>query len=233
MPLANIRWLLLDLDNTLLDFTQSAKRALSATYRVFGVERNTKNVDTYREINNKCWLAFESGHIDVATLKNLRFHLLVDELNLDVDPNAINQYYLRTLSQQIDPMPGAHSFLKWSSKHFSLVLATNGFQEVQRPRIASSGMAAYFDHIVISEEIGFNKPAPGFFEYTFEKMGAPKKTHVMIIGDNLGSDIQGGSDYGIRTCWFNPEQYSPSPTSPVPDLSIAALDDFRQKWKPV
>jgi len=81
---------------------------------------------------------------------------------------------------------------------------TNGMTNVQRPRFKASPITAYFQHIVISEEIKHSKPSKEIFDHAFKLMGEPKKEHVMMIGDNLGSDVQGGLNYGIDTIWFNP-----------------------------
>lgn len=232
MPLRDVGWLILDLDNTLLDFDRAAKRSLISTYRRFGISTDEKHINAYRHINHRCWRAFEAGEIDVVTLKDLRFQMLVEDLGLSINPDQINSFYLDTLSKQIDPMPGAHDFLNWADKSFSLVLATNGFKQVQRPRIALSGISAYFKHIIISEEIGFNKPDKEFFDHTFSRMGEPAKKEVMIIGDNLGSDIKGGTDYGILTCWLNSEDIYLPENAPTPDLSIHKLDDLLKYHSP-
>ncbi len=226
MPLRDVGWLILDLDNTLLDFDRAAKRSLISTYRRFGISTDEVHINAYRQINHRCWRAFEAGEIDVATLKNLRFQMLVEDLAISINPDQINSFYLNTLSKQIDPMPGALEFLKWADNNFSLVLATNGFKQVQRPRIASSGISAHFKHIIISEEIGFNKPDKEFFDHTFHRMEGPAKNEVMIIGDNLGSDIKGGADYGILTCWLNNGDITKPQNAPTPDLSIHKLHDL-------
>lgn len=232
MPLRDVDWLILDLDNTLLDFDRAARRSLISAFRRFGITPDEEHINAYRQINHRCWRAFEAGEIDVDTLKDLRFRLLVENLGVSISPDQINSFYLTTLSKQIDPMPGSHNFLKWANKNFSLVLATNGFKEVQRPRIAASGISGYFQHIIISEEIGYNKPDSGFFDHTFTQMGGPARKEVMIVGDNLGSDIKGGADYGILTCWFNRDQISIPQEAPTPDFSIHRLADLLKYHSP-
>jgi HAD superfamily hydrolase (TIGR01549 family) len=83
-------------------------------------------------------------------------------------------------------------------------VVTNGLSEVQRPRLESSAIAPYIEKLFISEEIGAAKPDPAFFEAVFRGIGGPPKSQVLIIGDSLTSDMQGGIDYGIDTCWYDP-----------------------------
>jgi 2-haloacid dehalogenase len=77
---------------------------------------------------------------------------------------------------------------------------------VQRSRLARSPLERYFADVVISEEVGVSKPDAGIFDVAFEGMGHPEKKDVLIVGDSLTSDMRGGIEYGIDTCWFNPER---------------------------
>jgi len=77
---------------------------------------------------------------------------------------------------------------------------------VQKPRFAASPLSRFFKHIIISQEIGCSKPSIEIFTHAFELMGQPCKSEVLMIGDNLGSDVQGGINYGIDTLWFNPSK---------------------------
>jgi 2-haloacid dehalogenase len=146
-----------------------------------------------------------------------------------VNPDTINRYYLNLLAQQIVEITGARQLLNHSCQRFKLALVTNGFAEVQHPRIDRSGLKMYFEHIVISEEIGANKPATAFFDYTFSLLGQPHPQEVMIIGDSLSSDIRGGSDYGIKTCWYNPKNLK-NEGVPRPDYMVNSLHHIPNLW---
>ena len=106
------------------------------------------------------------------------------------------------------------------------MLATNGFAEVQRPRLRKSGLDLYFDHIAISEEIGWQKPHAPFFDHVFERMQHPHRSEVLMVGDSLSSDIAGGYSYGIHTCWYNPDG-SAHGHQIRPDLSIKHLHELK------
>ncbi len=224
-----LSWLLVDLDNTILDFDKGAHAALLSTFKKFEFSDLNKLIKSYHNINRTCWQQFESEEIDVDTLKKQRFRLFVREHNLKIDPDRLNNYYLNKLSEQITEISGARDFLNKCSRRFNLLLATNGFARVQRPKIARSGIAKYFEHIVISEEIGASKPSPEFFKTAFILMGKPDPSSVMIIGDSLSSDIKGGLDFGIHTCWFN-RYNSENETEIRPHHTIDQLKKFTEVW---
>ena len=101
-------------------------------------------------------------------------------------------------------MAGALELVAALDGRVGLMILTNGLKDVQRSRFRQSAIGRYFKDIIISEEVGFAKPDGRIFDVAFEEMGWPKKREVLIVGDSLTSDMQGGLDYGIDTCWFNP-----------------------------
>ncbi|MCW8985550.1 MAG: HAD-IA family hydrolase, partial [Thermoanaerobaculales bacterium] len=127
------------------------------------------------------------------------------------------------LGQQTQLLPGAEGVVRDLSSRFQLLLATNGIAVVQRPRFARSSIRKYFEDVVISDEIGVAKPQTGFMEEAFSRMGDPKKSEVLMIGDSLSSDIAGGVNFGMDTCWFNPNALPldgfPKPTFMIEDLT--------------
>ncbi len=219
-------WLLIDLDNTLLDFTAGANRSLKIALKAFAIEPSVSNIQIYHTINHQCWEAFEKGELDVDTLRRRRFELFVEQLSVSVDADKLNTFYLSRLSEQTDEITGARQFLHWASSKYKLVLATNGFASVQRPRIARSQLQSFFEHIVISEEIGVQKPHAGFFDHAFEKMKYPAKERVMIIGDSQSSDINGGRNYGIRTCWLRQDTSETDSPQDLFHLEVTSLEEI-------
>ncbi len=219
--MSHLHWLLMDLDNTLLDFDLAAQNALQHSFRAFKISNEEQAHATYRKVNGQCWSEFEEGLIDVNTLKRKRFQCFVQELELDIDSEAINRYYLKRLAGEVHFIKGAMAFLSWAEKHFHLLLVTNGFAEVQRPRIINAGFPRFFRNIVISEEIGSQKPAQAFFDHTHGLIGPVEKDHIMIVGDSLSSDIAGGLNYGIKTCWFNRHGGPSEHCQPTPDYIVS------------
>jgi 2-haloacid dehalogenase len=104
-------------------------------------------------------------------------------------------------------------------------MVTNGLSDVQRARIERCGLDDYFDAVIISSEVGHTKPRGEIFDIAFERLGNPSRSSAVMIGDSLTSDIRGGSDYGIATCWYNPHG-SPAGDSDVITHEVAALADL-------
>ena len=139
-----------------------------------------------------------------AELNNLRFSRFLTALNLpNEDATQLGDYYLAQLSEKSVFMDGGHLLLEEQTEKYHLGIITNGLKEVQRPKLIKSGLVDYFKVIVVSDEIGISKPQPAIFEHAFEKMEFPAKEKVLMVGDSLHSDIQGGINYGIDTCWYN------------------------------
>lgn len=201
----NYQWLLFDADNTLFDFDRSMQQALQDTLEATGVTFDQSFHATYETINTQCWSDFEHGKISKAELRTWRFSLFFEAIRVELDADQFATEYLYLLSQMTFLIEGADVLLESLHSEFRLGLVTNGLKEVQRPRLAKSGIQDYFEVIVVSDEIGHAKPHAGFFDYAFQEMRQPDKSEVMIIGDNLNADIRGGLEYGIDACWYNPK----------------------------
>lgn len=194
----------LDLDHTLFDSDASEVAAFAGAMAAAGVGEPDRYRDEYREINLELWAAVERGEIYPQELRTRRFERLVAEHNIDADPLLIADEFVAGLGANGDLYAGAHDVLNQLSGLVSLALVTNGLSEVQRARVNRLGIADYFDAIVISAEVGAAKPGTRIFDIAFEAMNFPTKNGTVMVGDSLSSDIQGGTNYGIATCWYNP-----------------------------
>jgi len=219
------RWLIFDADGTLFDFRLGETTALKQTTRKHGIEYSPHLHDVYNAISLELWRQFELGEIDLKQLRIVRFERLFSEFGIAIEPDPFNLDFMEALGQQTQLLPGAESTVRRLSSGFRLLLATNGIAVVQRPRFARSSIRRYFEDVVISDEIGVAKPQVGFMEAAFSRMGDPPKSEVLMIGDSLTSDIAGGTDFGIDTCWFNPDGISPD-GAPQPTFTIAALSEI-------
>jgi 2-haloacid dehalogenase len=197
-------WLLFDADDTLFDYPLAEGKALRSTFEHFGQVYRSEYLRIYQVFNRQVWAEFERGETSAAELRLKRFRLLFGEIDLPLDPPDFSQRYLENLAQASDLFPQAAEVLKALSGRYHIALVTNGLKEVQRPRLERSTIRPLIEKIFISEEMGAAKPTTGFFEAVFKEIGNPAKAEVLIIGDSLTSDIKGGIDYGIDTCWFNP-----------------------------
>ena len=162
-------------------------------------------MEAYRRINVAAWHAFERGELQVTDLRSLRFARFFDEFGLDGDPLGTSDRYIAFLGQGHYLLDGAEALIAAVTGRYDLALITNGISHVQRPRLAASPLANSFNPVVISDEIGVAKPDSAYFDHAFSRMGWPAREDVLIIGDSLSSDMQGGQNYGVDTCWFNPE----------------------------
>ena len=220
------QWLVFDADNTLLDFTRSAKVAFSETLRFIGQDPHDHLFDVYHKINLECWTDLEAGRISPEELKTRRFSAFLEHLGLEGDPAEINSFYFEVLTRSTFPIDGAYEILETLfNRGYQMAIATNGLAEVQRPRLAEAGIDQFFSEILVSEEIGYFKPNPGFFQTAVERLQAKKTDCLLMIGDNQYSDIEAAQKMGWDTCWFNPHGES-SRLAVKPDFTISRLQDL-------
>ena len=198
--------ILFDADGTLYDFDKSAVQALKSNFEKNNLEWTAERFEIYERVNKKIWDEFEKGLISTTQIKTERFKRFFDAIGVDgIDSIQFSKDYLEFLSQNNYLLPQAKEIVEWANEKFDLVIVTNGLASVQNPRFKNSELRKYFKHIVISEEIGAAKPHQEIFDFAFNLLKNPNKNEVIIIGDNLSSDIKGGINYGIDTCWINPK----------------------------
>ncbi len=221
-------WLLFDLDDTILDFDTSEHYALERTLLQLGIVYEPKHLGIYEKINRRCWDEFEAGNLPQAAINETRFSKFLAALNLPtVDAVATGKYYLEQLSEKAAFMDGAELLLESHYEQYKLGIVTNGLKEVQRPKLEKHNLTRYFEIIVVSDEIGVSKPNTEFFDYAFREMKFPPKEEVLIIGDSLNSDIKGGHNYGIDTCWYNPNEKE-NKTNIKPTYEINHLKELNE-----
>jgi 2-haloacid dehalogenase len=195
--------LLFDLDHTLLDSDASEIAAYAHTMAMIELVNPDDHFERYLRINHAMWSAVERGEIQPAQVRHLRFQQFVDEIGISADPFAMADAFVWGLGAHGELYEGARSMLDQLAGQVRMAMVTNGLSEVQRARIERLDLAKYFDAVVISSEVGVTKPRPQIFDITFEQLGHPDKQTSLMIGDSLTSDIRGGSDYEIATCWVN------------------------------
>lgn len=143
--------------------------------------------------------------MSLSELKTERFRRLFLEHGLEMDAETFGQMYLDYLGKEVHLIDGVTTMLH-SLEDARLAVLTNGFKDVQLARIAASGLTETFEAIFTSEEIGFQKPQPEIFEHVFKQLAIKDKSRVLMVGDSLSSDIRGGNNFGIDTCWYNPKR---------------------------
>ena len=194
--------LLFDADGTLYDFHATEKIALKQLFDHYKIASSEENIALYHKGNSQCWKLYEEGSLSMDELKTLRVKLFFDELGLKDDPKEAGELFITYLSEHGILIDGALEVLEKLSKCYTLIMITNGIAKVQRGRLLSSDTEKYYKDIIISEEIGVQKPNKEYMTKTLERIKADKDK-CLIIGDSLTSDIQGGINSGIDTLYLH------------------------------
>jgi len=219
---------LIDADNTIFDYDLSEKEAFSETMQAIFYKGNLETAyREYRIINSSVWQKYEAGKIKADAINPERFSLLLKKMGIEVALEKITAIYLDSLSHKTYTLPHTIQTLELLSRRANLCLITNGLSYVQRNRIARTGIEIFFNSIIISEEIGCSKPAAAFFKKALETMKLPAYS-VLCIGDSPCTDIKGGCQYGIDTCWFMYKQMEYPSTEPLPDYIISDLRELHK-----
>lgn len=198
-------FLLIDLDDTIFDFKRAEREAIPKTIRSFGLEPTEEVLARYHVINRWHWEQLELGNLTRKEVTENRFGMLFEEYGVHADKAACARAYAENLSMGHFWIPGAEAALQALQGKYRLFLASNGTASVQRRRMDSADLGSYFEDVFISQELGANKPAVAYFEACFARIPGFDRSRAMIIGDSLSSDIRGGNNAGISTCWVNPE----------------------------
>ena len=215
-------WIFFDADGTLFDYDAAEAAALEGAFEARSLPFEPSIRPLYSKINAAIWRDFELEKVSQAELKTERFDRLFEAVGLTADSAAFSRSYLGILAAQTTLLDGAEGVLRGLQGRVEMILITNGIAEVQQPRFAASTIHDYFAETVISGEIGLAKPDPAIFDYAFARIGQPARERVLMVGDNLGSDILGGANSGIDTCWYNPDgapnEHEVEPTYEIEDL---------------
>lgn len=201
------KFLLFDLDHTLLDFDTAEDIALNLLLE----EADVSDIQTYKNyyvpMNKAMWEDLSAGKITKSELINTRFQRLFAYFDKEVDGSYLAERYQYHLSQQGQIFEGVMELLQNLKRaNYQLFAATNGVTFIQKGRLSQSTIAAYFDQIFISDEIGSHKPEKAFFEKISRQINNFTYEEALMIGDSLSADIQGGINSGIDTVWFNQQK---------------------------
>lgn len=217
--------ILFDLDNTLLDFDQAERIALTQTLLRLRIRPSEVILNRYSELNLAQWKLLEQGKLSRSEVKTRRYQILFDELGAACSAGEAAKIYESLLEVGHYFIDGAEELLRILSPRYRLYVVTNGTASVQKSRIKSADIGRYLAGVFISEEIGFNKPSSEFFDDCFAQIPNFRKNASIIVGDSISSDIQGGKNAGIQTVWFNPARL-PNDSGVLPDYEIHELKEL-------
>ena len=218
-------YLFLDLDDTILDFQKAEHVALSKTLESFGLNPTQEVLTRYNKINKAHWEALERKEMTRDQVLLGRFQMLFREFSVDADPEKVARSYEHNLGIGHWFLPGAEEAVTALSKKYKLYLASNGTASVQKGRMTSANLYRFFEKVFVSQEIGANKPSLEYFERCFAQIPGFDKAKAIIVGDSLTSDILGGQNACIATCWVNPNHKERRPDIRV-DYEIEALSQL-------
>lgn len=198
------QYLLIDNDNTLMDFGAAEAKALRETLADAGLPTDEDTCAVYSRINDALWKALERGETTQPELKVERFRQLLAYLKrTDADPAALGAAYAANLGNYADLLPGAEEFVRALHGKIKMALVSNGVSAIQRSRLAKCPLTELFDAIVISEEAGVAKPDPRLLEIAMEQLGCTDKTQAVMMGDSLTADIAAANNASVDSIFFS------------------------------
>ena len=206
---------LFDADNTLLDFDAAENKALADTLREYGIEPDAETVQTYRTINEELWRQLEKGQIRRDKLMGERFTRFLKAVNAAGNGVEMNKFYLDQLSTHPDlTSPNVLDVLRELSEVATLAVVTNGFDRVQSRRVRESGILDFVEDVFVSEKMDSEKPNRKIFDAALRALGVENREHVLMVGDSLSSDVQGGVNH------------AENPGKVVPTYEISSLEEL-------
>lgn len=217
---------LFDLDDTLLDFRASEKLSFQRALSAFGIPQTEEIFLTYQAENRKLWRLFEEGKTTKDELKVERFRKTFSLLGIEQDPGSVSNKYLAALPETVVLIDYAVELLEWLHPRGEIGIVTNGIHATQTARIRNSPLSNFISFVCVSEECGFAKPDPRFFEHSSRMARKFRKETSLVIGDRWEADILGAHQFGVDSVWFNPEKKE-RPGEPGPAFEISHLSELR------
>jgi 2-haloacid dehalogenase len=225
--MSRYKTLLLDVDNTVLDFSRAEHAAIVQTLTALGVAPTADVVALYTALNDVLWKRLERGELDRDQVIYGRFRILCDALGLTRDSRDCQAIYQHHLCQGHWYVPGARETLEALQGKVTIYLLTNGLATTQAPRLRDSGLLSLVQGIFISEEVGFQKPQKEFYDHCFARIPNFDRAAALMVGDSLTSDILGGNNAGVDTCWYNPH-HAVNDRGVRVDYEIDRIEDLLQ-----
>jgi putative hydrolase of the HAD superfamily len=205
-----IKHIFFDLDHTIWDFDKNAEETLHELYEIYklrelGLLSASEFIRKYTENNHSLWAQYHLGLISKDLLRAERFRKTFIELGVHPDhvPHQFEEDYVKISPTKTNLFEGARKVLSYLQEKYTLHIISNGFKETTLTKMDLSGLNPYFSNVIISEEVGVNKPDKAVFQYALDKANAQKDQSIMI-GDSLEADIYGALNFGMKAIFFNP-----------------------------
>lgn len=219
--LENWDCILFDADDTLFHF--DAYAGLQRLFAGYDVQFTDQDYLDYQSVNKPLWVDYQNGAISALQLQTRRFNGWSEKLS--ISPEILNSGFLSAMAEICTPLEGAVSLMNLLHGKVKMGIITNGFTALQQTRLERTGFRDYFDILVISEQVGVPKPGVQIFDHALSLIGNPPRDRVMMVGDTPESDILGGMNAGIKTCWLD-HGTRPLPAHITPDWQIKRLSEL-------
>lgn len=218
--------ILFDADETLFDFEKSERVAFQNTIEEFGIRyQKDYHLKLYQEINTAVWKELADGLIAQNDLNLERFSRFVKRIHAEVSDVDFADTYVKYLSQASFLFEDSAAVVQKLNETCRIAVVTNGLSKVQDGRIRKSVIGQYFEAVIVSEDVGVTKPNAEIFECVFHSAPRVAKSKILMVGDSLSSDIQGGINFGVDTCWVN-RSHAENKTAVSPTYEISELSEL-------
>ena len=216
---------LFDADDTLFDFQKSEDFSFRKTFLDCGLSYGMDIKRRYDDINGALWDEYNRGAIAKEYLEVTRFQRLFGAFGITRDPDQFNEIYLTNLAENSFLLVGVEEVCRALYQECRLAIVTNAVSRVAHRKIEKSSLGQYISDVFVSDDIGVQKPMPEFFDHVVSRLRNYDKSRMIVVGDSLTSDIQGGANSGLATCWFNPLK-KPNSTPITPTYEIRMLAEL-------
>lgn len=232
--------LIFDLDDTLIDNNESVKYAFMVVLDQLNIKFTNELFKKWLNFDKKYWHIYENEKIIIPNtikskeniityLRANRFLIFFKKLNLSLeDAIDINDLFCKNLGVNIIEIEGASTLLQKLSPNYEILIATNAAKETAHVKLEKANLDTYISSIITPDDVGYSKPKEEFFNYLYKKCENKDKNKMLLTGDSLTTDILGGMNNGIDTCWYNPNN-NPIPTKYNPTMSINKLLQLTKK----
>ncbi len=198
-----IKVVLIDVDNTLLDFNKCADESMLWCAKQFGFTFPDGYLDVFFSVNDPLWEKIERGELTREGLYEVRWNMIFEKLAISADGPEFEDVFRQRIRYSAVPVDGAEKLLEYLSSKYTVCVASNTLLSQQKMRLEKAGMDKYIEKYFTSEKIGHPKPSEEFFSACFREFEGVKKDEIIFIGDSISADINGAHAFGFKTCWYN------------------------------
>ncbi len=220
-----IKAILIDVDNTLLDFNKCAFVAMQTASKHFGIILPKEVETVFHNVNDELWLEIEKNRLTREELHQTRWKIIFKRCNINFDGEKFEKVFVSHLKDTAIPVDGAFELLDYLTEKYPVYVASNATANQQRLRLKTVNMIDKFSGIFLSEEIGAEKPSKEFFSFCTNKIGV-NPSEIVMIGDSLSADVKGAKAYNIKTIWYNHNK-NQIPDIPCFDFAVNSLKEIK------